>query len=177
VFQSMKLGDIDPTTGRCRFIPESNSEFELEADTVIKAIGQSVEVPKEFGLAVDRGGRIVVRDGTYETSLKGVWAGGDAVFGPTSVVEAIRDGRKAASLIDKYLGGKGLPEPELDPGEFVSKPLLHEGTKVKAKSDPIPARIITTDDEWEVFEEVEVGLCSEEAIAEASRCWRCDWNE
>ncbi|RLI26382.1 hypothetical protein DRO58_05620 [Candidatus Bathyarchaeota archaeon] len=78
----------------------------LEADTVILAIGQTPDLSFiEDEIEVDRG-VIKVNPRTMETSLPGVFAGGDAVSGPASVVEAIVAGKMAAASIDRYLTGK-----------------------------------------------------------------------
>jgi len=173
IFQNMRMGEPDKG-GRRRFVPIEGSEFVEEVDTVIKAIGQAVEVPKDFGLSVDQAGRIVVNEETYETSIKGVWAGGDAFTGPTSVIDCIKDGRKAASAIDKYLGGKGLPEPTVDLCELVPKPSKSPEFLERL---PVPARVLPMADRIKSFDEVELGFNKEEATKEANRCWRCDWNE
>ncbi|RLI24167.1 MAG: hypothetical protein DRO52_05925, partial [Candidatus Hecatellales archaeon] len=111
-FIRMRLGPPD-ASGRPRPEPIPGSEFTVEADVFIKAIGQTVTVPKGFNLQLDRWGRIVVEAESLETSRRGVFAGGDAVTGPASVAEAIGAGWKAASAIDRYLGGKGLRERRL----------------------------------------------------------------
>jgi NADPH-dependent glutamate synthase beta subunit-like oxidoreductase len=173
IFQNMRMGEPDES-GRHRFVPIEGSEFVVEVDTLIKAIGQAVEVPKDFGLRVDKAGRIVVNEETYETSVQGVWAGGDAMTGPTSVIDCIKDGRIAASAIDKYLGGKGLPQPSIDLGELVCKP--SKSPEILERT-PVPARVIPIAERIESFDEVELGFNKEEATKEANRCWRCDWNE
>jgi NADPH-dependent glutamate synthase beta subunit-like oxidoreductase len=99
----MQLGEPDET-GRKRAIPIEGSEFKRETDMVILAIGETPSVgflPKEVELNED--GTIWVNPITMETSLQGVFAGGDVVSGPASVIEAIRDGKRAAESIENYL--------------------------------------------------------------------------
>lgn len=171
-FQLMIPGEPDES-GRRRPMPMEGRSVFREADTIIKAIGSQVNVPMSFGLKVDRQGRIVVDEG-YSTSMKGVFAGGDAVFGTANVVQAMRDARKAASAIDKYLGGEGLAEPAIDMGEFINKPANRDELiameRVEASTLPAEERIKS-------FDEVEMCLMAEKALREATRCWRCDWNE
>jgi len=103
----MQLGEPDET-GRRRPIPIEGSEFTRETDMVILAIGEVPDLeflPKEMELNED--GTIWINPMTMETSLKGVFAGGDAVTGPASVIEAIRDGRRAAESIENYLNSLG----------------------------------------------------------------------
>lgn len=99
----MKLGELDET-GRKRPFPIEGSEFIVELDTIIVAIGEEPEVtflPREVEL--DKGNRILVNPITMETTMQGVFAGGDVVTGPASVMEAILAGKRAACSIDQYL--------------------------------------------------------------------------
>jgi NADH-quinone oxidoreductase subunit F len=96
----MRLGEPDET-GRKIAIPVEGSEFKRQTDMVILAIGETPTVgflPKQVELNED--GTVWVNPVTMETSLRGVYAGGDAVMGPASVIEAIRDGKRAAESIE-----------------------------------------------------------------------------
>jgi heterodisulfide reductase subunit A len=102
-FVRMRLGELDET-GRRKPIPIEGSEFVKEADMVILAIGEAPDLsflPKDVELNED--GTIWVNPLTMETTLKGVFAGGDAVTGPASIIEAICAGKIAAASIDCYL--------------------------------------------------------------------------
>jgi len=102
-FVRMRLGELDET-GRRRPLPIEGSEFVKEADMVILAIGEVPDLsflPKDVELNED--GTIWVNPLTMETTLKGVFAGGDAVTGPASIIEAICAGKIAAASIDCYL--------------------------------------------------------------------------
>jgi NADPH-dependent glutamate synthase beta subunit-like oxidoreductase len=104
----MQLGEPDET-GRRRAIPVEGSEFKRETDTVILAIGESPDLgflPKDVELNED--GTLWVDPITMETTMPGVFGGGDAVTGPASVIEAIRDGKRAAESIENYM--KSLKE-------------------------------------------------------------------
>jgi heterodisulfide reductase subunit A len=103
-----QLGEPDET-GRRKAVPIEGSEFKREVDMVILAIGEAPDLrflPKDVDLNED--GTVCVNPVTMETSLQGVFAGGDAVTGPASVIEAIRDGKRAAVSIENYL--KSLKE-------------------------------------------------------------------
>jgi len=168
----MELGNVD-ASGRRRPVPVEGSEFSMAVDTVIAAIGQMPEVPEQFGLASGRANTLQVDRDTLATNREGVFAGGDVVSGPATVIEAIAAGRQAAISIDQYLGGSGaidetltLPEelealPEIDEGEThrVSVPTLGVGDRLKS------------------FAEVELSLGEELAVCEARRCLRCDLEE
>jgi len=104
----MELGEPDES-GRRRPMPIENSEFTIQLDALILAIGESPDtsfLPK--GIEVTRQKTITVDPITLETSLPGIFAGGDVVSGPATVMEAIVAGRKAASSIDDYLTSGGL---------------------------------------------------------------------
>ena len=101
----MELGAPD-ASGRRSVKPIKGSEFLLDVDAVIVAVGQKPDegALKSFGMKVDKG--LIVVDDNFATSVKGVYAGGDAVNGGETVVEAVAEGKKAATAIDKYLSGR-----------------------------------------------------------------------
>ncbi len=109
VVNKMKLGEPDDS-GRRKPVVEENSDFEIKADLVIKALGFDPEdLPKLFNeekLQVSRWGTIKADFDTMETSIKGVFAAGDIVRGASLVVWGIKDGRDAATSIDNYLQSK-----------------------------------------------------------------------
>ena len=109
VVNKMKLGEPDDS-GRRKPVIEENSDFEIKADLVIKALGFDPEdLPKLFNeekLQVSRWGTIKTDFDTMETSIEGVFAAGDIVRGASLVVWGIKDGRDAATSIDNYLQSK-----------------------------------------------------------------------
>jgi len=109
IVDKMKLGEPDES-GRRKPIVEQNSEFEIKADLVIKALGFDPEdLPKLFGekkLQVTKWGTIKVNFNTMETNIPGVFGAGDIVRGASLVVWAIKDGRDVANSIDNYLQSK-----------------------------------------------------------------------
>lgn len=156
--------------GRLMLETVPDSRHFLEADTVIFAAGQIVDISEGFGLETTRGNRIVV-DG-HATSARGVFAAGDAVNGTSSVIQSIASGRGAASAVDRYLGGDGdieevlAPFEEADPwlgedGAFAAMPRNHAACRAGA------LRVKDFDDVVTPFDR-ETGTC------EASRCLQCD---
>ena len=111
----MELGDPD-ASGRRQPVPVKDSEFNQEFDTLIAAIGQVPQTPGDFRVGIGRGSTIQVDPVTLTTNRAGVFAGGDAVTGPATVVEALASGKLAALRIDDYLrhryplGGKETRE-------------------------------------------------------------------
>jgi len=99
----MQLGEPDES-GRRKAVPVEGSDFKRDTDMVVLAIGEAPDLrflPKQFELNED--GTVWVNPITMETSVPGVFAGGDAVSGPASVIEAIRDGKRAAESIESLL--------------------------------------------------------------------------
>lgn len=167
----MSLGMPDES-GRRRPVPVKGSEFTLEADTVIVAIGQALDktmLPKD--LAYTNGGTLSVDPTTLQTNIEGVFAGGDAVSGPADVIAAIASGKKAASAIDKYLKGEKLSVEE--EGKNVQKLSEEELSKIRERF-PSRQRIKANKLQLEAragnFAEVEQSYSVFQAQEEASRC-------
>lgn len=168
--QRMRLGSVDET-GRRRPESVTGSEFEMEADLVIAAVGQRpAEVPS-LGCEADKRGRVIVNEDTLAATRPGVFAAGDVVTGPASVVEAIAAGRLAACSIDRYLGGQGNIIEILAPREEIALDPLpeEEGVRPRAKIPKRPPSVRVTEGG-----EVEMTYSEELALLEANRCLRCD---
>jgi NADPH-dependent glutamate synthase beta subunit-like oxidoreductase len=144
----------------------------MSFDTIIAAIGQRPEIPKQFNLPIGRGDVIQVDPDTLATSRNGVFAGGDAVTGPASVIEAIAAGRQAAISIDKYLAGGGVIDETLAPPEGEVAPLEEAEEKRRLQMPTLPLEQRIND-----FAQVELGYNEQMAIEEAKRCLRCDLEE
>ncbi|HUT77200.1 MAG TPA: FAD-dependent oxidoreductase, partial [Polyangia bacterium] len=157
-----------------RFDPryDDRETAEAEADTVIMAVGQFPDIPADLGVETGRGNRITVDRQSPTTSQQGVFAGGDAVLGPASVIEAVAHGRRAAKAIDLYLGGSGEIEEVFAQPDDVSKlPLLVEETEARPRiaMDYRDSALRLTG-----FDQIELGYSRKAAVLEASRCLRCD---
>ena len=103
--QKMELGEPD-ASGRRRPIPVEGSEYDIDVDCVIMALGTSPNPlikSTTKGLDVNRKGGIIVEEATGKTSRDGVYAGGDAVTGAATVISAMGAGKTAAKAIDEYL--------------------------------------------------------------------------
>jgi len=167
----MRLGDPD-ASGRRSPVRIPGSEYVEEFDNVIAGIGQVSDIPAKFDVAVNRG-NIKADDKTLETSHKGVFAGGDIVTGPASVIGAIAQGRLAASSIDKYLGGKGQIEEQLAPVEEM-EPWFGEEPGFAAKKHPAMPELEKAKS-LGGFAEVELGYSEQAAVDEAKRCYKCHY--
>jgi len=168
-FTRMELGEPDDS-GRPRPIPIAGSEFNQVFDHVIAAIGQMPVGTQAMGIALAKGDFIQVDPETLATDTPGVFAGGDIVTGPASIIDAIAYGRGAAISIDRHLGGSGIIDQELTTPE---KEVLVEDYAAETESrQPIPC--IPRADRTCSFETVELGFTEASALAEASRCRDCD---
>ncbi|MFC2048035.1 NADH-quinone oxidoreductase subunit NuoF [Chloroflexota bacterium] len=173
-FIRMELGKVDES-GRRRPIPVEGSQFTDEYDLMVKAIGQESVVPDKYSLIVERGGRIQVDPETLVTPREGVYAGGDVVSGPASVIEAIAAGRQAAISIDKYLGGEGNIDEVLAPPEGEIAPV--DTDEVEGEKYRPPMKMMPIDERIKCYAQVALGYETEQAIKETKRCLRCDLEE
>ncbi len=167
--QRMKLGEPDES-GRRRPVPIEGDTFDLAADTVIIAIGQTLE-DAIAGVGRTRQGWITVDPATLQTDLAGVFSGGDAVSGPASVVEAVGAGHQAAESISRYLLGEDVALGRTVGPIDISKVNYYEPAewdrrpRLKMPQHPVADRV--------GFEEVNLGFVDELAVAEAKRCLSC----
>lgn len=168
----MKLGAPDET-GRPRFEPIAGTEFTQDFETVVAAIGQTADIPEAMGIDTTKNNRIQADPDTLATGKEGVFAGGDAVSGPASIIEAIAAGRRAAASIDKYLGGSGMI------GELLASPedlaLLPEIKEEERHRSPMP--LLPLSERLVSFNEGALGYDEKAAIEEALHCLMCDLEE
>ena len=176
----MELGDYDES-GRRRPVPVKGSEFIMKVDTIIPEVGYKPELAcfkPEEGFKITRAGTLSSDPITLATHIPGVFAGGDVVTGPSTIVQAQAQGYEAAVSIDRYLKGQDLykdrvfralrradvPKTEVESGEV-------EAIKPRSRMPymGVGRRVRT-------FSEVNLGFSEETAIREACRCLRCDWN-
>lgn len=173
----MQLGEPDPG-GRRRPIPVPGSEFFVPADTVIAAVGQAPDLsflPPDSALERTRWERLAVDDNTLVTNVPGVFAGGDFVFGPGMVIDAIAAGRRGAMAIDKYLRGDAsrVEMYDLKPEVIEEAPMREEVESWESQFRPeVP--YLPIQERKDSFTEVELGFSEEKARQEAGRCLRCD---
>ncbi len=170
----MRLGEPDDS-GRRRPLPVEGSESNADVDFAIIAVGLvPTPVGWKDGLGVTRSGRVQADPGTLQTTVPHVFAGGDLVTGPSSITDALGQGRRAAYFIDRFLNGE-----DLNAGEYDQRLPVVERKDVLARQRtyrylngaqtaerPAPERIGD-------FAEVELPLSEEEARSGAGRCLDC----
>jgi len=171
--RNMVLGEFD-RSGRRRPVDGKDKEFTIPADMVIAGIGQTLkaaEVVDGLPLKLNKSGYFEVNPVNGQTAVDWIFAGGDAVNGPWSVVAAIAAGEKAAVGIDKFLTGEEhafwrkekQPDTEFDPD---ADPVQYP--RAKMHTIPVSKRKHN-------FQEVELCLAEPAARREAKRCLRCDF--
>jgi len=171
----MKLGDFD-SSGRRKPIPDSNSEFLIETDHIISAIGQKVDLKEIFNglsLKTTSSNTIQINKLTGQTSIDWLFSGGDVVSGPSSVVEAISAGERAAFGIDLFLTKENHA--------FWRKE-INISTSFDPDADPVPfnredPELIPVADRKNNFCEIELSYNENTAIMQAKRCLRCDFGK
>jgi len=171
----MELTEPD-STGRRRPIPLPGSEFEIDADEIIPAIGQHPDlsaIEELTGLSFSRYGTVEVDPVTYATGLEGVFAGGDLQTGPWTVIGAVAAGREAADSIARYLEGRDLAEgrePVVDENPIYRPIPESQPTEARQKMPELPVAERAGN-----FNEVELGYEAAEGRQEAARCLNCGY--
>jgi formate dehydrogenase major subunit len=173
----MELGPPDKS-GRRRPIPIEGSEFTLECDTAVMAIGQVVNPKCVEGCDIEltRWNTIAVDEQTMETSEPWLFSGGDSVTGANIAVEAVAAGRRAAASIDQYLKGEdvvGLPELwSVSMGDLEEVPEARFAGEEKIARHEQPE--LGMNERVCTFKEVELCFSENAAVEEAKRCLSCD---
>ena len=169
----MKLGEPDES-GRARPIPIKNSEFIIEADVIIPAISQEPDLsflPKDHNIDISRWQTFAADENTMATNIPGVFAGGDAVTGPNTVINAIAQGHVAAKSIERFINGEKLQQSDSKTKPIETEIKIDLLNQPKTKRASIPMQKIS--ERKNSFQEVEYCIDEATAIAEAQRCLRC----
>ena len=174
--QRMTLGDFD-NSGRKKPVAIADSEFTLNVDAIVAAIGQVPDmsfVDKKTGVEINKWDCYNVGKGyKLRTANPRYFAGGDAVTGPDTVIAAIGDGHQAADDIDAAIRKQnGEPAYEKQALEKIDVPLIIDEESLEAPQMHMPE--MNHDTRKLSFAEVELGFSREDAIKEACRCLRCD---
>jgi len=164
----MRLGDADES-GRRRPAPIPGSEFVIDCDMVLPAVGQSPSVEAAAAAALSEAKTVKADRVTLATSVDGVFAGGDVVNGGGTVIEAIAHGQQAAVAMDRHLGGAGMLPPDVS--YSLRRPTEEEMEKVSPR---VVEPMLPVAERLGGFREIVGGLTPAGACAEAGRCLRCD---
>jgi len=181
-FVRNRLGEPD-ATGRRAPVPVPGTEFVVKAQTVIPAVSQAADntfLPVEASFEINRG-RMRVDPGTYASNVRGVFACGDFVTGPTTLIEAAGHGKKCAYAIDRYLSGRSTVE--VDANVRIVSSSRHEMPefydvlpRVHVPMVALAARMPSTDPQVNFTTPVERGYSTTQAVTESTRCLMCNYN-
>jgi len=175
-----ELGEPDES-GRRRPVEVEGSNFKLDCSIIITAIGQTPQtdaLSSNGGIECDVRGRVVTDEETLQTNLEWVFAGGDAVTGPATVIQAVSAGKKAAKAMIRYLEGEDPRDPAPIPiprMKVEESTVVSEDERASLKRPEMPS--VEPSKRADGFELVELGLSEEAAVREANRCLRCDINK
>jgi len=165
--EKMVLGEKD-ASGRQSPVP--TGEFvEFEADTIVAAIGQEVDCGK-INVGQGRKKNIVINEGTFETNIKGVFAGGDAATGPKIAIDAIAQGGRAAGVISSYLAGEMIPYKNLP---LVYTEVTDEDYVDEERLPRVPHRTVEAEVRKHNFQPILPTMTEEEVLREGKRCLEC----
>ncbi|MBI4319087.1 MAG: FAD-dependent oxidoreductase [Chloroflexi bacterium] len=174
-FVRMQLGEPD-ARGRRRPVPVPGSEFIVEAETVIAAIGQTPELgflAKEHDIEASARQCIVCNPDSYHTGRKGVFAGGDATIGAATVIQAVAAGKRAAKAIDAFLKGEEMDTAARRFQDDELKPDLIDIVPYKPLMPRIPMPALPYEERRLNFRLIELGYSEEQVESEAARCLQC----
>lgn len=174
--ETKKLGE------RPQPVPIEGSEFVIECDYLISAIGQKVDssfIDLDKECTLEKWGTVLINHETFETTIPGVFAGGDVVTGPSTAISSIAQGKKAAQSIMSY-SEKG--NADISKNKFVSfkhrfgEPSEREFSQIKKLAREKLAELNVTD-RIHNFNEVELGITEEQSLSECARCLECGCSE
>ncbi|KUO66976.1 MAG: hydrogenase [Gracilibacter sp. BRH_c7a] len=177
----MELGEPD-RSGRRRPIPIEGSDIHVEADTIIGAIGQSTNTQflyNDLPVKLNKWGDIEINGKTSQTSELNIFAGGDCVTGPATVIQAVAAGRRAAEAMDSFLMKGYVKEQHIDyscsRGSMEDLPKWEFEIIPKLERAKMPA--ISIEERKNNFKEVDLGYTEQTAREEARRCLKCGCHE
>lgn len=171
----------DPDGGRPKLVKIEGASFEIECDYLVPAVSQSADLdllPEEWELDMTSWATIKTNGKDYMTSRKGIFASGDCEYGPMTIVNAVGQAKRAASVMARYVqtGMITLSDDEVMEDQLRKMRVYDKGEKVKGWLPGLPrqqSEILDIDIRKYNNDEVNFGFTQEQAISEAERCMRC----
>ena len=185
VLKSLKVNKFelvpDPGGGRDKLVKVEGADFEIECDYLIPAVSQDADLtylPKEWELEMTSWRTILTDGKTYQTSRPGVFAAGDCEYGPMTIVNAVGQAKRAASVMSRYVhtGKLELLDEEIMEDHLHKLRVYDKKEKVGGWIAGLPREVsekLDVDYRKDKQDEVNFGFTQEQAINEASRCMRC----
>ncbi len=171
----------DPNGGRAQLVKIEGADFEIECDYLIPAVSQDADlgyIPEEWELELTSWNTLKTDGKTYQTSRDGVFAAGDCEYGPMTIVNAVGQAKRAASVISRYVhdGKLTLLDEEIMEDHLRALKVYDKNEKVTGWIAGLPREVSEKlDVETRKYsqDEVNLGFTHEQAVNEASRCMRC----
>jgi len=171
----------DPDGGRPKLVKIEGADFIIECDYLIPAVSQSADLsllPEEWELELTSWGTLKTNGRDYMTSRKGLFAAGDCEYGPMTIVNAVGQAKRAASVISRYVrtGEITLTDEEIMEDHLRKLRVYDKNEKVTGWLPGLPRQVsekLSVEERRDNNREVNLGFTQEEAIAEAERCMRC----
>ncbi len=171
----------DPNGGRPQLVKIEGADFELDIDYLIPAVSQSLDlqiIPEEWNIEMTSWNSIQTNGKDYMTSKEGLFAAGDCEYGPMTIVNAVGQARRAASVISRYIydGKCTLLDDEIMEDHLSRLKVYNKNEKITGWMPGIPrqeSEKLGVDERKDNQKEVNLGFTGEEAISEAERCMRC----
>ena len=171
----------DPNGGRPQLVKIEGADFEIECDYLIPAVSQSLDLqilPEEWNIEMTSWNSIQTNGKDYMSSRPGIFAAGDCEYGPMTIVNAVGQARRAASVISRYIydGKCTLTDDEIMEDHLARLKVYDKNEKITGWMPGIPRQVsekLGVDERKDNQREVNLGFTGEEAISEAERCMRC----
>ena len=171
----------DPNGGRAQLLKVEGASYEIEADYLVPAVSQSADLkllPSEWGIEMTSWATIKTNGKDYMTSRKGIFASGDCEYGPMTIVNAVGQAKRAASVMARYVqtGEVSLSDDEIMEDHLRKLRVYDKKEKIKGWLPGLPREVsvkLDVDDRKTNNKEVNLGFTQEEALSEADRCMRC----
>jgi len=171
----------DPNGGRAQLVKIEGGDFEIECDYLIPAVSQALDtqiLPEEWNLEMTSWSSIMTNGKDFMTTRPGIFAAGDCEYGPMTIVNAVGQARRAASVISRYIyeGKCSLTDEEIMEDHLSRLRVYNKKEKITGWMPGIPraeSEKLGVDERKSNNKEVNLGFTGEEAIAEAERCMRC----
>ena len=171
----------DPNGGRAQLVKIEGADMEIECDYLIPAVSQALDtqiLPEDWNLEMTSWNSIQTNGKDYMTSRPGIFAAGDCEYGPMTIVNAVGQARRAASVISRYIydGKVSLTDEEIMEDHMNRMKVYNKKEKITGWMPGLPREVsekLETDLRKDNNKEVNFGFTAEEAQAEAERCMRC----
>ncbi len=171
----------DPDGGRPQLVKIEGADFTIECDYLIPAVSQAADLsilPQDWNIELTSWNTILTNGRDYMSSRPGLFAAGDCEYGPMTIVNAVGQAKRAASVISRYIydGEVSLTDDEIMEDHLKRLKVYNKDEKIKGWMPGIPREVsekLSVEERKHNNLEVNLGLSGEQAIAEAERCMRC----